>query len=331
MNAMLEVSNLKQEFHLTKTFLDSLKVKNNRIVREKKIVHAVNNINFSVKHGETFSLVGESGCGKSTTARTVIKILEPKAGKIVFDGTDITSFSRKQILPFRKKMQMIFQDPYASLNPRERVIDIVTAPMRLHKMAENHEDALAQGIEILRRVGIREEQISRFPHQFSGGQRQRIGIARALAVRPSFIVADEPVSALDVSIQAQILNLMMDLQEEFHFSYLFIAHDLSVVRHISNDIGVMYLGRIVEMGSKKQIFEHPKHPYTEALLSSTPRITGDNLINSKPLEGEIPSPVDLPGGCYFHERCPYRKPICNEVLPEEKEVEPGHKVSCHLY
>src|SRR6056297_542947 len=222
MNAMLEVSGLEQNFNLTKTFLDTLKVKNKRIVREKKICHAVNKIDFRIKHGETFSLVGESGCGKSTTARTVIKILEPKAGKIVFNGTDITSFSRKQILPFRKKMQMIFQDPYASLNPRERVIDIVTAPMRLHKMAENHEDALAQGIEILRRVGIREEQISRFPHQFSGGQRQRIGIARALAVRPSFIVADEPVSALDVSIQAQILNLMMDLQEEFHFSYLFI-------------------------------------------------------------------------------------------------------------
>jgi oligopeptide/dipeptide ABC transporter ATP-binding protein len=331
MNAMLEVSGLEQSFQLTKTFLDSLKVKNKRIVREKKICHAVNKIDFRVKHGETFSLVGESGCGKSTTARTVIKILEPKAGKIVFDGTDITDFSRRQILPFRKRMQMIFQDPYASLNPREKVIDIVTAPMLLHSMAAGRHEAVEKGIEILRRVGIREEQITRFPHQFSGGQRQRIGIARALAVNPEFIVADEPVSALDVSIQAQILNLMMDLQSEFHFSYLFIAHDLSVVRHISNDIGVMYLGKIVEKGGKKQVFENPKHPYTEALLSSTPKITGDNLANSKPLEGEIPSPVNLPPGCYFHERCPYRLPICKETFPQEKEVETGHLVSCHLY
>lgn len=331
MNTMLEVSNLEQNFHLTKTFLDSLVVKNKKIVREKKICHAVNGINFKVNYGETFSLVGESGCGKSTTARSVIKILEPKAGKIVFDGTDITDLKRRQMLPYRKEMQMIFQDPYASLNPREKIIDIVTAPMLLHKMATNREDAVGKGIEILRRVGIREEQISRFPHQFSGGQRQRIGIARALAVNPKFIVADEPVSALDVSIQAQILNLMMDLQSEFHFSYLFIAHDLSVVRHISNDIGVMYLGKIVEMGSKRKIFENPKHPYTEALLASTPKITGDNLANSKPLEGEIPSPVNLPEGCYFHERCPYRKPVCKEVMPEEKEIEPGHMVRCHLY
>lgn len=331
MKTMLEVTNLEQRFNLTKTYFDSLTFKNGRLIREKKICHAVNGISFSVKEGETFSLVGESGCGKSTTARTVIKLLEPKAGKIVFDGTDITNLTRKQILPFRKKIQMIFQDPYASLNPREKVINIITAPMLLHKMAESKDEAVARGIEIFRKVGIREEQISRFPHQFSGGQRQRIGIARALAVNPKFIVADEPVSALDVSIQAQILNLLMDLQAEFNFSYLFIAHDLSVVQHISNNVGVMYLGKIVEIGTKHQIFGNPKHLYTEALLASTPKITGDNMENSKPLEGEIPSPVELPTGCFFHERCPYVKPVCREIMPEDKEVEPDHKVSCHLY
>jgi peptide/nickel transport system ATP-binding protein len=203
--------------------------------------------------------------------------------------------------------------------------------MLLHNIVKTRDEAIARGIEIFRKVGIREEQVSRYPHQFSGGQRQRVGIARALAVNPSFIVADEPVSALDVSIQAQILNLLMDLQEEFHFSYLFIAHDLSVVRHISREVGVMYLGKIVEQGPKGHIFEDPKHPYTQALLASTPKITGDNLENSKPLLGEIPSPVDLPSGCFFHERCPFRKPVCRETRPPEKEIGPGHRVSCHLY
>ncbi|MBN2051679.1 MAG: ATP-binding cassette domain-containing protein [Spirochaetales bacterium] len=331
MNTVLEVTNLEQKFQLTKTYLDSLKIRKGRLVRERKICHAVNGISFKVAEGETFSLVGESGCGKSTTARTVIKLLEPHGGKIVFNGTDITNLSRRQFLPFRKQIQMIFQDPYASLNPRDKVIDIVTAPMLLHNIVKSKKEAFDLGVEIFRKVGIREEQVSRFPHQFSGGQRQRIGIARALAVNPSFIVADEPVSALDVSIQAQILNLLMDLQSEFGFSYLFIAHDLAVVRHISNFIGVMYLGMIVEQGTKQHIFENPKHPYTEALLASTPRITGDNLDKSKPVTGEIPSPVDLPSGCYFHDRCPYVKPECREIMPPEKEVERGHWVSCHLY
>lgn len=331
MKTMLEVTDLEQKFQLTKTYIDSLKFKGGKIVREKKICHAVNGINFKVAEGETFSLVGESGCGKSTTARTVIKLLEPESGKIVFKDTDITNLSRKEFLPFRKEIQMIFQDPYASLNPRDKVIDIVTAPMLLHNVVRSRKEAFERGVDIFRKVGIREEQVSRFPHQFSGGQRQRIGIARALAVNPSFIVADEPVSALDVSIQAQILNLLMDLQSEFGFSYLFIAHDLAVVQHISNYIGVMYLGKIVEQGTKHHIFDNPKHPYTEALLASTPKITGDNLENSKPVSGEIPSPVDLPEGCFFHDRCPYMKPICKEIMPEEKEIEPGHRVCCHLY
>lgn len=331
MEAILEVTNLEKRFRLTKNYFDSLKFRKGRLVREEKICHAVNGINFKIAKGKTFSLVGESGCGKSTTARMIIRLLEPKAGRIIFDGVDITHLTRKQILPFRKKIQMIFQDPYASLNPREKVIDIITAPMLLHNIFKSKEEAVARGIEIFRKVGIREEQVSRFPHQFSGGQRQRVGIARALAVNPIFIVADEPVSALDVSIQAQILNLLMDLQSEFHFSYLFIAHDLAVVRHISNEIGVMYLGKIVEQGTKSHIFENPRHPYTQALLASTPKITGDNLEHSKPLMGEIPSSVELPSGCFFNERCPYRKPVCSRVMPEEKDIEPGHTVSCHLY
>ncbi len=331
MRKILEVKNLEQRFNLNKSYLNSLKFQKGKIVKEKRIVHAVNNIEFEVMEGETFSLVGESGCGKSTTARTIIKLIEAKAGKIIFDGVDITNFTREEMLPYRKQMQMIFQDPYASLNPRDKVIEIITGPMLLHKIAKNKEEAEIKAIEILKKVGIREEQATRYPHQFSGGQRQRIGIARALAVEPKFIVADEPVSALDVSIQAQILNLLMELQSEFNFSYLFIAHDLSVVKYISNNLGVMYLGKIVERGSKHQIFDNPKHPYTEALLSAIPKITGDNLEKSKLITGEIPSPVNLPRGCFFHERCPYVKNICKEIMPKEKMIEKGHLVLCHLY
>lgn len=331
MRKILEINNLEQSFNLNKSFIDSLKFDKGRIVKNIKTVHAVNKVNFHVNQGETFSLVGESGCGKSTTAKTIIKLLEPKGGQIIFDGDDITHLSRKEMMKYRSRMQMIFQDPYASLNPRDRVVEIVTAPMLLHGIAKDKADAQERAIEIFRKVGIREEQISRYPHQFSGGQRQRIGIARALAVNPEFIVADEPVSALDVSIQAQILNLMMDLQSEFNFSYLFIAHDLSVVKHISNHLGVMYLGKIVERGSKDEIFSDPKHPYTQALLASVPKITGDNLETSRTIEGEIPSPVNLPSGCYFHERCPYVKPVCKITMPEEKDFGNEHFTRCHLY
>ena len=331
MKKILEVKNLVQSFNLNKTLIDSIKFEKGKLVKDLKTVHAVNEVSFAVNQGETFSLVGESGCGKSTTAKTIIKLLEPKAGQIIFDGDDITQLSRKQMMKYRSRMQMIFQDPYASLNPRDRVIEIVTAPMILHGIAASKNDAKERAIEILKKVGIREEQVSRYPHQFSGGQRQRIGIARALAVNPEFIVADEPVSALDVSIQAQILNLMMDLQSEFHFSYLFIAHDLSVVKHISNQLGVMYLGKIVERGNKEDVFNQPKHPYTQALLSSVPKITGDNLETAKPIKGEIPSPVNLPSGCFFHERCPYMKPICKTVMPEETNFGSEHYTRCHLY
>lgn len=241
MSKILQVENLVQEFNLTKDFLDKVKFKNGHFSLENRVVHAVNNVSFDVEEGEVFSLVGESGCGKSTTARTIIKLIEPKSGKIIFDGRDITRLKPQEMRPIRREMQMIFQDPYASLNPRQKIMEILTEPMLFHKLCSSKAEAEEKAIQLLERVGLSSEQANRYPHQFSGGQRQRIGIARALAVEPKFIIADEPVSALDVSIQAQILNILMDLKDEFHFSYLFIAHDLSVVKHISDSLGVMYL------------------------------------------------------------------------------------------
>jgi len=330
MSNIIEIRNLVQNFKLTRGLLDEVKLKNGKFVRDKVIVKAVNDISFDIKNGTVCSLVGESGCGKSTTARTIIKLIDPKSGSITFDGKDITCFKREEMLPVRKEMQMIFQDPYASLNPRSRVVDIIAEPMLFHKIEEDRGIARERATELLQRVGIRPEQVSRYPHQFSGGQRQRIGIARALSVNPKFIIADEPVSALDVSIQAQILNLMMDLQEEFGFSYLFIAHNLSVVKHISDTVGIMYLGKIVEMGKKSDVFSNPKHPYTEALLDSIPKISGDNLDKTKPIKGEIPSPINLPSGCFFHERCPYAMPVCREEFPEKKIIDDDHFAYCHL-
>ncbi len=330
MSKIIEIKNLVQNFKLTKGLLDELKFKNGGFVREKVVVNAVNDISFDIEKGSVCSLVGESGCGKSTTARTVIKLIEPKSGSIIFEGTDITNYNRVEMLPIRKEIQMIFQDPYASLNPRSRVVDIIAEPMLFHKIETNPKEAVERATALLRRVGIRPEQVNRYPHQFSGGQRQRIGIARALSVNPKFIIADEPVSALDVSIQAQILNLMMDLQEEFGFSYLFIAHNLSVVKHISDKVGIMYLGKIVEMGEKKTVFSNPKHPYTEALLNSIPKISGDNLDKMKPIKGEIPNPINLPSGCFFHERCPYVMPVCKQEFPKETVIEGNHSVYCHL-
>lgn len=249
MEPLIEVKDLSQEFHLTKGLLQSLRLEKGRIVKQDKVVHAVNQVSFQMEKGEVFSLVGESGCGKSTTARTIIRLLEPSGGQVLYKGTDISHLSAHELLPYRKSMQMIFQDPYASLNPRQRVEEIIMEPMLFHGIAKDRKDAREQCMDILNRVGLRPEQAGRYPHQFSGGQRQRIGIARALAVKPEFIIADEPVSALDVSIQAQILNLLMDLKDEFHFSCLFIAHDLSVVRHISDRLGVMYLGPLWRWGT----------------------------------------------------------------------------------
>ena len=249
---------------------------------------------------------------------------------MLYKGKDISHLSAKELLPYRKSMQMIFQDPYASLNPRQRVEEIIMEPLLFHGIAKTRSEARERCMDILKRVGIRPEQAGRYPHQFSGGQRQRIGIARALAVNPEFIIADEPVSALDVSIQAQILNLLMDLKDEFNFSYLFIAHDLSVVRHISDRLGVMYLGSIVELGDKHALFGNPVHPYTKVLFSAVPTVGEKPLVESIEAQGEIPSPVNLPKGCYFSDRCPYATEKCRREKPVLKEIEPGHLAACHM-
>lgn len=327
---LIEVKNVCQEFHLTKGLLQSLRFEKGKLVKEDKVVHAVNDVSFEIKKGEVFSLVGESGCGKSTTARTVIRLLEPTSGQVLYKGKDISHLGPNELLPYRKSMQMIFQDPYASLNPRQRVADIIMEPLLFHGIAKTKEEARERCMSILARVGLRPEQAGRYPHQFSGGQRQRIGIARALAVNPEFIIADEPVSALDVSIQAQILNLLMDLKDEFNFSYLFIAHDLSVVRHISDRLGVMYLGSIVEMGDKHTLFTNPVHSYTKVLFAAVPTVGEKPLVQGIDAKGEIPSPVNLPKGCYFSDRCPYATDRCRQEKPVLREVEPGHMAACHL-
>jgi peptide/nickel transport system ATP-binding protein len=330
--SLLEVRDLVQKFDLTRGFLGKFAFRKGRLVREERAGHAVNGVSFRVEKGKVLSLVGESGCGKSTTAKTIARLIDPKGGSIHYDGTDITRLPQKEMRPFRKKMQMIFQDPYASLNPRQKIADILTEPMLFHRLASPLE-ARDKALALMDRVGLRPDQADRYPHQFSGGQRQRIGIARALSVEPEFIIADEPVSALDVSIQAQILNLLMDLKDEFGFSCLFIAHDLSVVKHISDDVAVMYLGRVVEKGGKKNLFARPVHPYTEALFASVPRVSARDRLSpgfSAGIEGEIPSSVNLPKGCHFHERCPYKKPICEEEPPLEREVEENHFTACHF-
>ena len=327
--ALLEVQALVQKFELDRGLLGGLRLEGGRPVRRVRVVSAVDGVSFRIGRGEVFSLVGESGCGKSTVARTVIKLLEPRDGRILFDGADITRHTRRQMLPLRRRVQMIFQDPYASLNPRLPVREILTEPMLFHGIAGTRSEAEERALALLERVGIRPEQAGRYPHQFSGGQRQRIGIARALAVEPELVVADEPVSALDVSIQAQILNLLMDLREELGFSCLFIAHDLSVVRHISDRVAIMYLGRIAEMGGRDQIFGSPRHPYTEALFSAVPHLSGGHILTAAPLEGEVPSPIDPPSGCRFRTRCPRAVPLCAESVPQAREVAPGHTVFCH--
>lgn len=319
---ILEVTDLVQSFTGKRGFLDRL------AGRQARTVHAVNGVSFRVGRGEVFSLVGESGCGKSTTARTVVRLLEPRSGRIVFDGEDITSYSPSELMPVRKKMQMIFQDPYASLNPRQRIRDIIMEPMLFHRTVSGRGEAADAALRLLDIVGFRPEQADRYPHQFSGGQRQRIGIARALATNPAFIVADEPVSALDVSIQAQVLNLMMDLRDEFGLSYLFIAHDLSVVRHVTERLGIMYLGFIVEQGDRDSIFGRPLHPYTRALLAAAPAL--DKRQRGEPLQGDVPSPIDLPPGCPFESRCPRRMAVCARSRPSLANVE-GRMVACHLY
>jgi len=328
---ILEVQNLEQRFELTRGFIDKLKLKGGRLTLESKVVSAVNDVSFKIDEGEVFSLVGESGCGKSTTARTVIKLIEPKSGRILYRGTDITKLTSAQMLPYRREMQMIFQDPYASLNPRQRAGDILSEAMLFHKTALNRAEAREKSVFLLEKVGLSAEQADRYPHQFSGGQRQRVGVARALSVNPKLIIADEPVSALDVSIQAQVLNILMDLKDEFRLSYLFIAHNLSVVEHISDRLGIMYLGSIVEMGSKRDIFSRPLHPYTKLLFSVAPDIRRKGISDISGLKGEVPSPVNMPSGCPFNDRCEQAMEMCSRIKPHAVEKEPEHQVSCHLY
>jgi oligopeptide/dipeptide ABC transporter ATP-binding protein len=294
-------------------------------------VYAVDGVSFEIRRGETLGLVGESGCGKSTVGRTLLKLLEPTDGRIVVDGDDITRLGRDAMLPYRRRMQMIYQDPYASLNPRMSAGEIVAEPLVIHGVG-NARERRERVAHLFERVGLRPELTGSFPHEFSGGQRQRIGIARALALNPELIVGDEPVSALDVSIQAQIINLLMDLQDELGLSYLFIAHDLAVVEHISHRVAVMYLGRIVEMTDKTSLFETPLHPYTEALLSAVPiPKSGARGRRRIILTGDVPSPINPPSGCHFHQRCPYAMARCRVEAPAFRELLPGHFASCHLH
>lgn len=320
---LLDVKNLKMHFPLTQGIIFQRKV---------GAVQAVDGVSFSVKRGETLGLVGESGCGKSTTGRAILQLYKPTEGNVIFNGSDLTTLDSTHMRKMRRHLQMIFQDPYASLNPRMTVGNIVSEPMQIHKLVPKGERT-QRVQELLQTVGLNPYFANRYPHEFSGGQRQRIGIARALAANPDFIVCDEPVSALDVSIQAQIVNLLEDLQEQFGLTYLFIAHDLSVVRHISDRVAVMYLGKIVEMADRNDLYDNPLHPYTKALLSAVP--IPDPVIERQReriiLTGDVPSPINPPSGCHFHTRCPYVMDVCKKIDPLFAEQEAGHFVACHLY
>lgn len=321
-NIILDVKNLKKYF----------RVNNGLFSKTISNVKAVDDVSFYISKGETLGLVGESGCGKTTCGRTILKLYEPTSGQIIYDGNDITSLNNKKMIEYRKKMQVIFQDPYASLDPRMTVGDIVGQPIDVHKLMNTKEKG--ERIQyLLNRVGLNSEHANRYPHEFSGGQRQRIGIARALAVKPEFIVCDEPISALDVSIQAQVVNMLEDLQAELGLTYLFIAHDLSMVKHISHRVGVMYLGKMVELAECNELYNNPQHPYTKALLSSIPRVDMSESGRKKriTLTGEIPSPIDPPPGCRFKQRCRYAMPMCAENVPEFKDMGNGHFIACHLY
>jgi oligopeptide/dipeptide ABC transporter ATP-binding protein len=318
-NFLLNVNDLVKSFSLKKT----------KFFQEIRHVYAVNGVNFSLKKGETLGLVGESGCGKTTTGRAILRLIEPTSGSIYFEGQDVTKFKEHELKAFRRNAQMIFQDPYASLNPRMTVRDIVGEPLLVHGVGTKAQRT-AQVAEVLEKVGLEADYMKRFPHEFSGGQRQRIGIARVLTLNPKLIIADEPVSALDVSIQAQIINLLVNLQDDYQLSYLFVSHDLAVVEHISNRVAIMYLGKIVEIAPGNNIYSRPRHPYTQALLSAIPIPDPKATIERKILQGDLPSPANPPSGCAFRTRCPRALKVCSQEIPEMIEVGQEHYTACHL-
>ncbi|NBY26673.1 MAG: dipeptide ABC transporter ATP-binding protein [Betaproteobacteria bacterium] len=316
---VLRVAGLKKYFPVRRGLLQSV----------AGHVRAVDGVSFDIQAGETLCLVGESGCGKSTVGKTILRLQEPTAGQIWLGGTEVTTLSEEQMRAHRRQVQMVFQDPYSSLNPRMRVGQIIAEPLENFDIAHGAEKD-RQVLALLDKVGLRQDAVARFPFEFSGGQRQRLGIARALALNPRLIVADEPVSALDVSVQAQVLNLLMDLQEEFGLSYLFVSHDLAVVEHIGHRIAVMYLGRIVELAPRERIFAQPQHPYTEALMAAAPIAAPKARSARLVIEGDVPSPINPPPGCHFHTRCPYAEARCRVEAPPLQEIAPGHVVACHL-
>jgi peptide/nickel transport system ATP-binding protein len=324
---LLEIRNIVKHFDISGGLLDQLSLQNGRITRKRVSVKAVNDVSFSIQPQETIGVVGESGCGKSTLARVVLGIYPPNSGEIRYKGKRINNLSHGAMLPYRKKMQMIFQDPYASLNPRMTVKRTLEEPIRFHNKSLNAQAVADKVARVMEQVGVDPKWAARYPHEFSGGQRQRISIARALMVDPEFIVADEPVSALDVSIQAQILNLLMEAQKERGLTYMFITHDLSVVKHISSRVAVMYLGTLCELAPTPNLFRAPRHPYTQALLSAIPHLGVRDPRHIK-LKGEVPTPIDLPTGCVFHGRCHYAQDVCRQTVPQLEKVGDGHSVAC---
>lgn len=328
MSKLLEVKNVDRHFDISGSIVDQLSFKGGKVTREKTLVKAVNNVSLDIRKGETLSVVGESGCGKSTLARTVMGLYQPNAGEIHYDGTRIDTLTGRRRRPYRTRMQMVFQDPYASLNPRMTVKQILEEPVRFHNPNLNRKEVRDIILNTMDQVGVNTAWIDNFAHEFSGGQRQRISLARALVLDPEFVAADEPIAALDVSIQAQILNLMMDAQEQRGLTYLFISHDLSVVEHISTRVAVMYLGCLCELADVKELFGNPQHPYSRALLSAIPRLGGQAGGHIR-LSGDVPTPINLPSGCVFHGRCPHADERCRTEVPELLTLESGTRVACH--